>query len=173
MSKSGLFAHFGSKEDLQIAVIEAAEKIFGSAIIHPAMETYEPGLARLRALLEGYVRYLDGSVFSGGCFFMAAAAEFDDRPGRVRDRIQQSMCKWAGMIEGEIRNAIQAAQIDASIDPPQLAFELKAIAQHANFAKRLLNDERAFERARSGLRQTLLRVAGDAGRELIVAAKPT
>ena len=167
MSKSGLFAHFGSKEDLQIETIAAAEMMFGEAIIKPAFEV-APGLARLASLLEGYiVRYLEQSVFSGGCFFSAAAAEFDDQPGRVRDRIAVSMRKWNDKLEAEVRNGIDAGELYPSVEPAQLAFELEAITHHANFSRRLMGDERAFDRARTAIYERLTAVSTPKGRALL------
>src|SRR6202047_5531917 len=94
ISKSGLFAHFGSKEDLQCAVVEAAREIFVEKVVRP---TYEfRGLKRLQALCENWLSYGEGQVFPGGCFFSAASLEFDDRPGHVRDRIVELMKKWLG-----------------------------------------------------------------------------
>ena len=170
MSKSGLFAHFGSKEDLQIATIEAAEEMFGKAIIKPA-HTAAPGLGRLTSLLEGYIRYLEQPIFSGGCFFAAVAAEFDDQPGRVRDRIALSMRTWFGKIEAECRHAVESGQVDPSTDPKQLAFELEAYNHHANFGHRLMADEGAFNHARRGIRQRLLSIATPKGRALLPSAK--
>ena len=166
MSKSGLFAHFGSKEDLQIDTIEAAEIMFGEAIVCPAF-TMAPGLARLAGLLEGYIRYLEHSVFAGGCFFSAAAAEFDDRPGRVRDRIAGSMRKWTDMLESEARNGIEGGDIESATDAGQVAFELEAIAHHANFRRRLMADEQAFVRARTAIHERLSSVSTPAGKALL------
>jgi AcrR family transcriptional regulator len=172
MSKSGLFAHFGSKEDLQIETIAAAELMFGEAIVRPAFEG-PPGLARLASLLEGYiVRYLEQSVFSGGCFFAAAASEFDDRPGRVRDRIALSMRKWNDKLEAEIRNGIEAGELLPEVEPAQLAFELQAITHHANFSRRLMADERAFMRARNAIFGRLTSVSTPHGRAVLAATIP-
>jgi AcrR family transcriptional regulator len=169
MSKSGLFAHFGSKEDLQVATIEAAEKMFGQAIINPAHNA-PAGLQRLAALIEGYIRYLEESIFSGGCFFSAAAAEFDDRPGRVRDRVAISMQKWNNMIELEIRNGIAGGEIDASVDPSQLSFELEAMTHQANYGRRLMSDPRSFERARHAVEERLSNASTDHGKALLRGA---
>lgn len=166
MSKSGLFAHFGSKEDLQIETIEAAEIMFAESIILPACDA-PAGLQRLACLLGNYIRYLEESVFSGGCFFSAAAAEFDDRPGRVRDRIAESMHKWNEKIETQVRAGIDAGEIDPAIDPAQLAFELEAIVAHANFSRRLMADERAFERARTAIHNHLSSAATPHGKDVV------
>jgi AcrR family transcriptional regulator len=166
MSKSGLFAHFGSKEDLQIQTIEAAEMMFGESIIHPACEA-GLGLTRLYWLLEGYIRYLEQSVFSGGCFFASAAAEFDDRPGRVRDRIAVSMHKWNDKIEGAVGEGIAAGEIDPAVDREQLAFELEAIGHHANFTRRLMSDERSFEKARAAFYARLWQASTVGGKAVL------
>jgi AcrR family transcriptional regulator len=171
MSKSGLFAHFGSKEELQIATIEAAERVFGAAIIKPAREEAKPGLARLIVLLERYICYLEDSV-AGGCFFSAAAAEFDDRPGRIRDRIAQSMRTWCDMLEAETRCGLETGELDASVDPQQLAFELEALTHHANFSRRLMADEGAFARARTGIRQRLRSVSTAEGQAVLESRAP-
>ena len=163
MSKSGLFAHFGSKEDLQIATIDAATHMFGNAIIKPAYES-PVGLTRLAALLEGYIRYLEESVFSGGCFFSAAAAEFDDQPGRVRDRIAEIMRVWADKLEQEARLAMEAGQLKPSVDPRQLIFELEALTHHANFGRRLMADKQAFSRARNAIYERLSNASTSRGR---------
>ncbi len=168
MSKSGLFAHFGSKEDLQIATIEQAERVFGAIVVKPAGDV-KPGLARLIALLEGYIRYLERSV-SGGCFFSAAAAEFDDRPGRVHDRIAESMRRR--MIESEARSAVESGELESAVDPEQLAFELEAYTHHANFVRRLLSEDRAMARARHGIYQQLSNLTTRKGRT-ILGPKPT
>lgn len=172
MSKSGLFAHFGSKEDLQIETIAAAEIMFAQAIVKPAFEG-PPGLARLANLLDGYiVRYLERSVFSGGCFFSAVAAEFDDRPGRVRDRIALSMRKWNDTLEAEARSGIEAGEIEPSVDPAQLAFELEAMTHHANFSRRLMGDESAFDRARKAIFERLTLVSTPRGGVILAAFMP-
>lgn len=172
MSKSGLFAHFGSKEDLQIATIDAASHMFGNSIVKPAYESPR-GLARLAALLEGYIRYLEESVFSGGCFFSAAAAEFDDQPGRVRDRIAESMRFWAGMLEEEARLAVEAGELKPAVEPRQLIFELEALTHHANFGRRLLADHQAFSRARTALYNRLSTASTPLGRASLTNPIPT
>ncbi|MGH9661501.1 MAG: TetR/AcrR family transcriptional regulator [Bryobacteraceae bacterium] len=162
MSKSGLFAHFGSKEDLQIATIATAEHIFGAAIVKPALES-PPGLARLVALLDFYIGYLERKIFSGGCFFSAAAAEFDDQPGPIRDRIAQSLRTWCDLLESQSRAAIDAAELLPSVDPAQLAFELEALAYHGNFTRRLMGHEGAFAQARLAILNRLSAVATPQG----------
>ncbi len=166
LSKSGLFAHFGSKEELQIATIEAAEKVFGGAIVKPA-ETSPPGLCRLSAYLENDIRYLEDRVFPGGCFFAAAAAEYDDRPGRIRDRIALSIGKWRDLLTQQARIASENAELIPSVDPFQLVFELKAFIHEANFNHQLLHDEDVHVRARRGIRDRLWNAASEFGRRAL------
>jgi AcrR family transcriptional regulator len=164
MSKSGLFAHFGSKEELQLATIEAAEEIFTGAIIIPACSA-SSGMARLQAFLEGYMAYLHKRVFPGGCFFSAVAAEYDGRPGRVRDRIAISMRKWRTILESEAHAAQAGGELAEGVDPVQLVFELKAFTHEANFNRELLDDEDVHYRALRGIRDRLWLAASDFGRE--------
>jgi AcrR family transcriptional regulator len=145
ISKSGLFAHFGSKEDLQCAVVDDARDIFVEKVIRPAFNFH--GLARLRALCENWLSYGKEKVFPGGCFFSAASLEFDDRPGRVRDRIVELMKKWLGTLEQAAREAQSAGEIRKDVDVRQLAFEIQALAMGANWSSRLFRDDGAFRSA--------------------------
>jgi AcrR family transcriptional regulator len=143
MSKSGLFGHFGSKEELQLATIDEASARFTSEVVQPALHTPE-GEPRLRALCAGFIDYLERGVFAGGCFFGAASIEFDDRPGPVGDRIRDAIGAWIGYLEA------QAAAAGAG-DPKLVAFELQALAQGANSAFRLFGDPETFGRARTAI----------------------
>jgi AcrR family transcriptional regulator len=154
MSKSGLFAHFGSKEELQLATVDMAAEIFRREVVRPALEA-ERGLPRLNAMLDGWLSYIERSVFSGGCFFSAASAEFDDRPGPVRDMIAGLMNAWLDAIAAEVAKAESLGQLDAGGDPAQIAFEVHAFVQGANWASRLLGDEKALDRARAAIRRRL------------------
>lgn len=145
ISKSGLFAHFGSKEDLQCAVVDDARDIFVEKVIRPAFSFH--GLERLRALCENWLSYGKEKVFPGGCFFSAASLEFDDRPGRVRDRIVELMKKWLGTLEQAAREAQSAGEIRKDVDVRQLAFEIQALAMGANWSSRLFRDDGAFRSA--------------------------
>src|ERR1700747_348673 len=109
ISKSGLFAHFGSKEDLQCAVVDEAREIFVERVVRPAYQFQ--GLQRLRVLCENWLAYSEERVFPGGCFFSAASLEFDDRPGRVREQIVGLMRKWLGNLEQAVRDAQSAGEI--------------------------------------------------------------
>ena len=166
MSKSGLFAHFGSKEELQIAAIEAAEELFARTILAPA-EAIPAGLGRLQAYLENYLKYLEDGVFPGGCFFSAVAAEYDDRPGRVRDRIAQSMSKWVKVLLEQAQTAQRRGELQPGSDPAQLVFELKAFTHEANFSRRLLDDRRAPLQALNAVHARLWNAASRGGRTLL------
>src|SRR5918996_2832680 len=124
MSKSGLFAHFGSKQDLQLATVEAAARRFRAAVIEPALEAPD-GAQRLRAMADSYLAYLDKGAYSGGCFWAATSAEYDDRPGPVRDAIAAALAAWLDELERQ-------ARIAGVAEPDRLAFELYAVVMGAN-----------------------------------------
>ena len=149
ISKSGLFAHFGSKEDLQCAVVQEAGRIFVEIVIRPAFEFH--GIKRLRSLCEHWLGYAEEKVFPGGCFFSAASLEFDDRPGKVRDLIVDSLQRWLGTLEQAVRDAQNAGEIRKDVSPRQLVFEVQALAMGANWASRLFHDEGAFRRIRRAI----------------------
>lgn len=146
MSKSGLFAHFGSKEELQLATIEAASQRYIREVFSVAIR--EPrGYPRLLAICRSWLSYVRRGVFPGGCFFAAASFEYDGRPGPVRDLIRRLMDDWIGALEKAIRMAQEEKHLDSSVDPAQLAFELNSLFFGANFAFYLRGDESAIERA--------------------------
>jgi AcrR family transcriptional regulator len=147
MSKSGLFRHFGSKEELQLAAIDAARERFVGEVIEPALAADE-GAPRLRAICERYIGHLERQVFSGGCFWGAVSAEFDDRPGPVRDAVGEAVTAWVGELARQ-------AELAGVAEPERLAFEILALGQGANSRYRLLGDERAFEWARQGFERIL------------------
>jgi AcrR family transcriptional regulator len=147
MSKSGLFAHFGSKEELQLATIDAARHVFIAEVVHP-VRTAGGGLPRLRALLDAHLAYLHRDVFSGGCFFSAARMEFDSRPpGPVRDAIAKQTDDWLVLLAARVRAAQEAGHLDPDIEPEQLAFELDALHAGANVGYQLRGDAAVFDRA--------------------------
>ena len=154
MSKSGLFAHFGSKEVLQLATVDAARSIFIENVIRPAFEA-KKGLPRLRRLCEIWFDYAQNHVFRGGCFFAAASAEFDSRPGRVRDRIAVIMKEWLEVLRWAIVDAQEAGQIDLKVEAIQLAFELNALEIGANWAFQLFREQQAFTQARTAVLERL------------------
>jgi len=148
MSKSGLFAHFGSREELQVATVEMARQIFIEHVIRPAL-TEPEGAPRLWSLCDAWVRYVEHPIFPGGCFFAAASFEFDSRPGAVRDRIAAMMKQWLGTITRAVEEAIKAGHLKAGIDAGQLAFEIKSLAIGAHSDYQLTDDRKAMGKARS------------------------
>jgi AcrR family transcriptional regulator len=150
VSKSGLFAHFGSKQELQLATIDAARQIFVSEVIQPALSAAE-GAPRLRATLDAWLDYFRRDVFPGGCFFQAASLEFDGRPGPVRDRVLAVMNDWLSWLT---QLACQAG-ICADGEAEQLAFELNAIGLATNWQRQLLGDDRALDRAHAAFERLL------------------
>lgn len=148
MSKSGLFAHFGSKEDLQLATIEMAGKIFAEHVILPANAEPE-GMPRLWALCENWLNHVERRVFRGGCFFTAASFEFDSRPGLVRDKIVEAMRSWLGKLSRAVESAQKAGHIRNTVNPQQFAFEIYSLAIGAHWGFQLLGDTNALRVVRS------------------------
>jgi len=147
MSKTGIFSHFGSKEQLQLATVETAKQIFLEEVAQPSLKSPR-GVRRVRAMLENWLGYVERIVFRGGCFFAAASAEFDSRPGAVRDKIAELTRAWMAALQEEIAFAQSQKEIRANVKPAQLAFELHAYVQEANWAFKLFNDKSAFPLAR-------------------------
>jgi len=141
MSKSGLFAHFGSKQELQLATVEAAAARFRADVIEPALAAPD-GAPRLRAMGERYLDYL--GTHSGGCFWASTSAEYDDRPGPVRDAIAAALDTWLAELERQ-------AAIAGVAQPPRFAFELYAVIMGANSRYRLSGDPKVFDYAREAL----------------------
>jgi len=145
MSKSGLFAHFGSKQELQLATVEAAAGRFRASVIEPALELPD-GAPRLRAMAERYLDQLQD--YSGGCFFAAASAEYDDRPGPVRDAIAASLDAWTAELERQA--------LIAGVDRPRrFAFELYSLVMGANSRYRLSGEKAVFGYAREAIDRLL------------------
>jgi len=154
ISKSGLYAHFRSKEELQLATIEAAGEIFEEEVVRPT-EGERTARGTLEALCERFFSHVERRVFPGGCFFAAASAEVDAHEGRVRDRVAEFMLGW---IEN-LRELVEAAQREGAIppdeDPAQLAYELEAAMMLANNLFVLTNDPATLERGRRAVRRLL------------------
>ena len=154
MSKSGLFAHFGSKEELQLATVQAAQEIYDREVTRPALEQPE-GLARVLAMADSYLSYLDRGVFPGGCFFAAAAAEVDSREGPVKDKVRDFLGAWRDDVIKQLRRAQEQDELSADRDAEQLAFEIDAFLAAANEGMQLFGDRKAVDRARTGIRERL------------------
>jgi AcrR family transcriptional regulator len=146
MSKSGVFAHFGSREELQISVIREYHERFADEVFHPAMR--EPrGLPRLRALVERWIRRVSHEIDSG-CIYISGAVEFDDRPGPVRDALAQMVLTWHATLEKAIRMAIDEGHLQADTDAHQMLFEIHGLILSLHHDARFLKLPGALERAR-------------------------
>ena len=154
MSKSGLFAHFGSKEELQLAAIDAARQRSSTRSSVPR-STRSAAIRAWWRSAHSWLDYVRRRVFPGGCFFAAASFEFDGRPGPVRDAVAKQMDDWFAMLEKAIRMAKDEGHLDAEVEPAQLAFELNALLFGANFAYNLRHDEEAFARAKRAIERRL------------------
>ncbi|MGE5322063.1 MAG: TetR/AcrR family transcriptional regulator [Actinomycetota bacterium] len=154
MSKSGLFAHFGSKEDLQLATVAAARVIFTDRVIRPALAAPQ-GVPRLWQLCEKWLQYVEGKVFRGGCFFAAASFEFDSRSGPVRDAIAEAMREWLGILARAVEGAKKVGHLKASVNAEQFAFEIYSLAIGAHWGFQLLEDKKALARVRATIRERI------------------
>ena len=154
LSKSGVAALFGTKEQLQLAAIEAARRIFIDAVIAPALEV-KGGRARLDALLDNWIRYSETRIFTGGCFFAAATAELSSRPGPMRDAITAQLESWSDVLSRVIARAVDAGELERPEDIGQLVFEIRALLDGANTDSLLFGSSAPYERARVGLRRLL------------------
>jgi AcrR family transcriptional regulator len=169
MSKSGLFAHFGSKEELQISTVRAAAAIFVHRVVRGAEEQFEPGIARLKAMLDSWLDYMERGTFAGGCFFAAATVEMDGRPGPVRDAVAAQMDSWAALLADYARVAIERGELLPDTDPEQLAFELDALGTAVNSSWQLHEDAAVFDRGRRAIARRLEADATEAGRAALAA----
>ena len=158
ISKSGLFAHFDSKEELQVATIEMARTVFTEEVIDPAL-TSRTGLERVEALGEHFLLYVEGGLYPGGCFFASVAAEMAMRPGPVRDGAVQVQEEFIGQLERAVRDAQGEGAIDAREDPAQLAFELGGFLSLANAQFTVSRQSPPIERARRALKGRLATAA--------------
>jgi AcrR family transcriptional regulator len=139
MSKSGLFAHFDSKEALQIAILDSAEERFIAEVVVPALKK-KRGEPRLRALLSNWLAWKDADFMPGGCVFVASIADLDDKPGPVRDRLAQTQRDWLGAIARAVRICIDEGHFRADVEPEQLAHQILTAAYGAHLITRLLRD---------------------------------
>ena len=170
MSKSGLFAHFGSKEGLQLATIDEARRRYAREVIAPALASGR-GVERLWALCESFLSYVEREVFPGGCFFASAMAEFDCKPvGAVRDAIAECQDEWMKTLERTARTARAEGELRAECDPSQLAFELEAALLAANWYFHLYSDATYLSRARRAVRALLAGEATSASQRSLPSA---
>jgi len=155
MPKSSVYVLFGSKEQLQLATVETARTSFVEEIVVPAFSSSEAGRARLLALCDGFLSYVERRVFPGGCFFVAASAELGARPGPVHDLVARYQQQWRDLLEQAAREAHKRGELPSATDPEQLAFELGVILTGTNIVAVLHDDEAAIERARHAIHRRL------------------
>ncbi len=154
MSKSGLFAHFGSKEELQLATVDHAAALFVAEVIDPARSAPK-GLARIWALCDHMIGYSERQVFPGGCFFAATSFEFNNRRGPVRDRIESMIRSWLSYLEHAVEQAQEAGELDPKVSAREIAFQLDAFAQASNAQYQLFRDPQVFNDARRAIQERL------------------
>jgi AcrR family transcriptional regulator len=150
ISKSGLFAHFGSKEELQLATVETAGRIFDDVVVVPARAAPD-GLARLTALTDGFLQHVEDGVFPGGCFFASVVAELGAHPGPVRDSALVVLANWEGLLVQALERARETGEIVADADVQQLAFEIGGSLLLANVQFVVMADPLPLERARRAI----------------------
>ena len=155
IAKSSVYALFGSKEELQLATINAARNSFITEVVTPALNATVPGRERLRALSEGFLSYVERRVFPGGCFFVAASAEVGGRSGRVHDEVVRIQQQWRDLLQREAKTAVENGEFPVGTDPGQLAFELGVILAGTNLVSVLHDDLAVVARARSAVRSRL------------------
>jgi AcrR family transcriptional regulator len=158
MSKSGLFAHFGSKEELQLATVDAASAIYQELVIEPA-GVATAGVPRLRAYVERFLRHVEEGVFPGGCFFVSAVGELNTHPGAVRDAALAFSSRWLELLAAEVAVAQAAGALDRAADPGQIAFELNAFMVLGNMQFVATGDPAALESVRKAVDSRLAALA--------------
>ena len=153
MSKSGVFAHFGSRDELQIAVVREYHHKFEEEVFYPALREAR-GLPRLRALFDNWVRRVAVEIDSG-CIYISGAVEFDDRPGPVRDALVDMVQTWQDALERAIRIGVEEGHLKADTDPPQMLFEVHGLILALHHDARFLRHPGAVDRAKAAFRRVL------------------
>ena len=153
MSKSGVFAHFGSREELQISVIREYHQRFEQEVFYPAL-TAAKGLPRLRALFENWTKRTSMEIDSG-CIYISGAVEFDDRPGPVRDALVHTVQVWHQALRRAIAQAVTAGHLQADVDEKQLLFEIHGLILALHYEARFLQNPAATERVQRGFENIL------------------
>ncbi|MFF4269745.1 TetR/AcrR family transcriptional regulator [Streptomyces sp. NPDC001536] len=161
LSKSGVFALFGSKQELQLATVREASRVFVAEVVEPAAKV-PAGIGRVWRLCEAWLEYSEGRVFPGGCFFYGVMAEFDAREGAVHDAVVRAQRDWGAQVERCVEEARAAGELAGDCDAAQLAFELIALMESANALSVLHGENLAYRRARVGIAARLRAVAVDA-----------
>lgn len=160
VSKSGFFAHWRDKEQLQLDAVEWAARQWTEQVVEPALRA-PAGVRRLLALHEARLTFYGDGVLPGGCFFFAVQAEFDDRPGAVRDRIARAMREWQGFIRRLVAEAVTMGELAEDVDAAQLAYEIDALGEMVILHSRLLDGAEALVRARRAVLQRLRALCPD------------
>lgn len=155
MSKSGVFAHFGSREELQISVVREYHARFEQEVFAPAL-AQPRGLARLRTMFDLWMQRSSIEVDSG-CIYISGAVEFDDRPGPVRDALVDSVRTWHAAMRRAIVQSQETGELDAAVDPDQMLFEIHGLVLALHYEARFLQTPGAIDRARQGLQNILAR----------------
>jgi AcrR family transcriptional regulator len=150
LSKSGLFAHFGSREELLLAVLNHGQQEFIEVVLNPALRKPR-GLPRLRAMFINWLDWTESADLPGGCPMIAGATEFDDKPGPVKDMLAAGQRAWIDTLQRAVRQALEEGQVEAGTDPEQIAFEMFGIALVVHHHRRLLGYQKARERALAAL----------------------
>jgi AcrR family transcriptional regulator len=164
MSKSGLYAHFGSKQELQLATVEEAGRIFASEVVQPALAA-PAGLCQLEAVCEAFFEHLQRRTFPGGCFFAGAVLEMGTRPGPVKEAVAAFQAGFVGLLRGFAATAIEQDQLPSDEDPGRLAFELNGIILATDASFVLHDDPAVLDLARQVVRRRLgLSDGGNAAR---------
>lgn len=154
LSKSGLFAHFGSKEDLQLEVLKSAQERFEREVIRPALAKPR-GLPRLRAMFENWMKWADDRKLPGGCIFIQAAVELDDRSGPAREYLVAGQKAWLAALARATQLSVEEKHFKKDVDPDQFAFELYGLVMIFHHTKRLLRDPKAEARLRRGFERLI------------------
>ncbi|HMS26922.1 MAG TPA: TetR/AcrR family transcriptional regulator [Burkholderiaceae bacterium] len=157
MSKSGVFAHFGSREELQISVVREYFNQFEQEVFYPALAAPR-GLPRLRALFEQWMRLVAGDI-QAGCIFISGAVEFDDRPGPVRDALAGSVKTWLTAVLRAVEQAQEMGHLSAKADAHQIAFELHGLILALHYEARFLKNDHTIARTKAGFDHVLERYA--------------
>ncbi len=154
MSKGGVVALFGTKEQLQLATVAAASEIFVANVVTPALEV-KGGRERLAVLVDAWLRYSETRVFTGGCFFAAASAELGSQRGPVRDAVADAMREWQQFVRRTVERAVARGELDQATDAAQLAFEITALLDSVNDLSLLFDSAEPYARARTALARLL------------------
>ncbi len=154
MSKSGVYAHFKSKERLQLDTIEAARQVFFREVIEPAMSQPE-GLAQLRGLCDAFLSYVERQVFPGGCFFAGLLGEFDAQPGTLHQQVAADHTSWLEVLVATAGAGQQRGELHPEADVEQLAFELDASMELGNYLYLLYREPEMLQRARTAVRESI------------------